>query len=261
MGSSYTLLILIIFNGINFLLIIKMLEDPKPYYVLLFIVLIFIFLWFFIGGKECEFIGLKPLNPDHILSYADSYYSPKKFKKHLKTESNTSSDQSKKDIIETNDFNDKDDKICIDTTPELPPEFTRQTCVVNNDKFLSRGEKICRDTMEKIYGVPFKNTRPSWLKNDTTGRNLELDCYNEKLKMAVEYQGIFHTKFPNFFHKTLNEFKEVQRRDKLKIKICKQEGVHLIVVPHNVPFDLIPTYIMYHLPEVVKQRMKHEKII
>jgi hypothetical protein len=240
-----------------------MLEDPKPYYVLLVIILIFIFLWFFIGGKECEFIGLKPLNPDHILSYADSYYSPKKFKKHLKNIETNSSNESNTSEENQNDQLEKGDveNICIDITPELPPEFTRQTCVVNNDKFLSRGERICRDTMEKIYGVPFKNTRPSWLKNDTTGRNLELDCYNDKLKMAVEYQGIFHTKYPNFFHKTLDEFKEVQRRDKLKIKICKQEGVHLIVVPHNVPFDLIPTYIMYHLPEVVKQRIKHEKII
>lgn len=246
--------------------------DPKPFYVFLIIILIFIFLWFFLGGKECEFVGLKPLDPDHIMTYADSYYTPSR-KKDVKPQisrnistSNTSktSDTNENDVSDNiNDVNDNDknDTICVNLTPDLPDEFVRQTCVADNDKFVSKGEKICRDTMEKIYGVPFKNTRPYWLKNDTTGRCLELDCYNEKLKLAVEMNGCQHYKYPNIFHKSHQEFKEQVRRDKLKVEICKEHGVHLIVVPYNVSYDLIPTYIMYHLPEIVKKRLQNENII
>ena len=115
--------------------------------------------------------------------------------------------------------------------------------------------------MEKIYGVPFNNTRPSWLKNPLTGRNMELDCYNEKLKLAVEYQGNFHVTWPNYLNQTYEEFKKQARRDKEKIRLCKEHGVTLIVIHHVIPFELIPTYIMYHLPEVVQQRLKNDQIL
>lgn len=213
-------------------------KSAGPYYALLVIMLIFIFLWFFIGGKECEFVGLKPLDPDYIMDYTDSYYSPIKYKK----------------------SEPENENICVDDTPELPAEFTKQVCIPNN-KFLSKGEKICKETMEKIYGVPFKNTRPSWLKNDKTGRNLELDCYNEKLKIAIEYSGIQHYVYPNKFHRSIEDFREQQRRDKLKIKLCKEQGVHLIIVHYNVPLDAISTYITHQLPEIVKQRIKNESIL
>jgi len=231
-------------------------DNPKPYYTLLVVILIFIFLWFFIGGKQYEFIGLKPLNPDYIIEYADSYYDTKKVTK--KDEKNEKDDV-KEDVKELPEI--IDDTLCVDITPELPIEFTKPVSMVTNDKFVSRGEKICRDTMEKIYGVPFKNTRPYWLKNDTTGRCLELDCYNEKLKLAVEYNGQNHTIYPNYFHRTYDEFKEQVRRDKLKNEICKKQGVYLITVPYNVSFELIPTYIMYHLPEIVQQRLKKDQVI
>jgi len=237
-------------------------DDPKPLYVFLIIFIIFIFLWFFLGGKQCEFIGLRPLDPNHIMSYTDSSYKPKrKVNDKISDKDTIDTCNEKTSYDEESILDENADTLCVDVTPQLPEEFTRQTCIVTNDKFLSKGEKICRDTMEKIYGVPFKNTRPYWLKNDVTGRCLELDCYNERLKLAVEMNGSQHYKYPNIFHKTHQEFKEQVRRDKLKLKLCKVEGVHLIVVPYNVPHDMIPTYIMYHLPEIVKQRLKNEKIL
>jgi hypothetical protein len=33
--------------------------------------------------------------------------------------------------------------------------------------------------------------RPDFLKNPATGRNLEIDCFNNQLKIGLEYQG-FH---------------------------------------------------------------------
>ncbi len=229
-----------------------MFENPKPYYAILCIVLIFIFLWYFCGSGDYEFIGIDPLKPENIGNYSDSYrYKPNR------KDSPPIYEKSELESIR------EEEEICIDITPELPPEFTKQTCdYANTDgRFTSKGEKICRETMEKIYGVPFKNTRPSWLKNDLTGRCLELDCYNEKLKLAVEYSGFQHYVYPNFLKQTYKEFKEQQRRDILKKELCEKNGVNLIVVPHNVQHHLIPTYIMYHLPEIVQQRLKNDNIL
>lgn len=231
-----------------------MYDDPKPLYAILLIVLIFIFLWFFFGGGDYQFIGLRPLNPDYMADYSDSYRGHLGSKKVPEQTESIDEDEDQLSMMEN--------EICVDLTPVIAPEFTGTTCVKEpTDKFLSKGEKICRDTMEKIYGVPFKNTRPGWLKNHLTGRNLELDCYNEKLKLAVEYNGEMHYKWPNYYNQTYQEFKNQARRDKLKHELCKKQGVHLIVVPYTVPFNLIPTYIMYHLPEIIQQRLKNDQIL
>ncbi|HSW76455.1 MAG TPA: hypothetical protein VLG50_05395 [Candidatus Saccharimonadales bacterium] len=226
--------------------------DTKPYYIILLIILVFIFLWFFFGTKEYEFIGLKPLNPDYVIDYPDyTYHDPLHYY--------PKDDNKPLPLPSLNDESVSD--ICIDYTPAIPQEFTNNICINNNKKFLSKGEKICRDTMERIYGVHFENQRPTWLRNDKTGKCLELDCYNEKLKLAVEYQGHGHYQWPNHFHKTYAEFKEQLYRDQLKKQLCQKHGVHLIVVPYNIPNPLIPTYIMRHLPEIVQKRLNDEQII
>lgn len=148
----------------------------------------------------------------------------------------------------------------IDLTPLLPSDFiAKESCP--SSKFESKGEKICRDTMEKIYGVPFINTRPSWLKNPQTNRNLELDCYNEKLKLAVEYGGEQHYKWCSFAKQSYTDFRNQIYRDRIKADLCKEHGVYLIVVPYNVPLNLIPTYIIYHLPEIIRKRLNKENTL
>ncbi len=229
-----------------------MLQNPKPLYAILCIILIFIFLWFFCGGGHYKFIGINPLKPENITDYPDSY-------EHVRYHAKSEEDMEKSELESI--YENAEEDICIDITPALPPEFVKHQYENNDGKFTSKGEKICRETMEKIYGVPFKNTRPSWLKNDLTGRCLELDCYNEKLKLAVEYDGKHHSVFPNFLKQTYKEFKDQMRRDQLKKELCKKHGIHLINVPYTVSFDLIPTYIMYHLPEIVQQRLKNDQIL
>src|SRR5690348_6310742 len=82
--------------------------------------------------------------------------------------------------------------------------------------FCSKGEKECRRVLEEIYGKSFTKVRPKWLKNPETGRNLELDCYNEELKIAVEYNGEQHYKWPNFTKQSQEDFIQQVRRDKYK---------------------------------------------
>lgn len=147
---------------------------------------------------------------------------------------------------------EEEDTITIDRTPILPERFEIEKKTIQpgkkGKKFMSRGEAICKETMERIYGVPFENTRPDFLRNPETNKTLELDCYNEELKIAVEYNGEQHYRFPNVFHKYQRDFEQQLRRDEFKAEMCKLHGIYLIVVPYNVPYDQIPEYIESQLP-------------
>lgn len=123
---------------------------------------------------------------------------------------------------------------------------------------VSKGEKICKQVLEEIYGKKFITVRPNFLKNPETNRNLELDCYNHELKIAVEYNGVQHYVWPNFTGQTKEEFTKQLRRDKFKVEQCDKNGVYLITVPYNVPHNMIKDYIIYYLPENVEKRL-HNK--
>lgn len=111
-----------------------------------------------------------------------------------------------------------------------------------------RQEKI-HMIVEKLTGRKFlRNQRPPFLRNPETGRCLELDTWDGD-KLAVEYQGIQHYKFPNPFHKTEEEFRKQVRRDQIKAELCRQLGIHLIRVPYHVPDNELEDYINRRLPE------------
>jgi hypothetical protein len=109
--------------------------------------------------------------------------------------------------------------------------------------FESRGETECRRAIENLTGEPFPRSRPAFLLNKVSGQNLELDCYNENLKLAVEYNGEQHYKFIPYFHSNKDSFYNLKYRDEIKKQLCEQEGVKLIVVPYTVKLDDIEKYI------------------
>lgn len=116
--------------------------------------------------------------------------------------------------------------------------------LVKKPKNMSNGQFECQKAIEEIFGEKFQsNVRPNWLRNSETGRNLELDCYNEKLRIAIEYNGEQHYKFPNAFMKTAEDFKNQIRRDELKKELCKLNAVKLIIVPYNIPNSEIKNFI------------------
>lgn len=97
----------------------------------------------------------------------------------------------------------------------------------------SRSEKLTREIFERIMGCKFPTVRPDFLKNPETGYNLELDGYNENLKLAFEYNGIQHYQFHDHFHETEEDFKIQREHDEFKYKRCIEMGIKLISVPHN----------------------------
>jgi hypothetical protein len=114
------------------------------------------------------------------------------------------------------------------------------------------GETECRRVLEEYFCKPFPNLRLPWLANPETGGWLELDCYNEELALAVEYNGYQHYHWPNAFHRTEQEFRQQLRRDEFKQRRCQEEGVHLISVPFTEPTDEIAAFIISRLPPHLK---------
>jgi hypothetical protein len=109
----------------------------------------------------------------------------------------------------------------------------------------SRGEKECRRVLNSIFNKPFKNCRPDFLLNPVTGSrfNLELDCYDESLKLAVEYNGIQHYKYVPYFHKNKESFYNQKYRDDLKRRLCIDNRVNLIEVPNTVDVNKIEGFL------------------
>ena len=71
--------------------------------------------------------------------------------------------------------------------------------------------------------------------NKETGYRLELDGYCPKLKLAFEYDGIQHYKYPNPFHRDLRDFNRQRKRDGIKNRRCKSHKVILIRIKYDIP--------------------------
>lgn len=92
----------------------------------------------------------------------------------------------------------------------------------------SHEEHLYRILLETVTGKTFEKVRPDWLKNPSSGKNMELDMFNEELGIAFEYNGIHHYK-PIFGE---DKLKNVQSKDKLCMKLCKKKGVKLFSVKY-----------------------------
>ena len=112
----------------------------------------------------------------------------------------------------------------------------------------SKGETECRHILEQTFKKRFNKIRPNFLKNPVTKNfNLELDCYNDDLKLALEYNGAQHYKYTPYFHKNKESFLNQQYRDELKRRMCEDNGITLIEVPYTVKNDQLEPYIMKKL--------------
>ncbi len=113
----------------------------------------------------------------------------------------------------------------------------------------SKGEIECKRVLEKIFKKSFPKDRPNFLRNPVTGGNfnLELDCYNKDLKLAVEYSGKQHYVYTPYFHKNKESFTNQKYRDYMKKTMCKDNGIILIEVPYTVEIKDIESFILKEL--------------
>lgn len=113
------------------------------------------------------------------------------------------------------------------------PAFTRK----------SKGELECRRVLEKLLKSPFPSIRPQFLQNRVTGHPLEIDCFNESLRLGCEYNGKQHYEYTKAFHKNYEAFRNQQYRDDMKYRACEDAGIKLIIVPYSIQHDQIENYI------------------
>jgi hypothetical protein len=134
--------------------------------------------------------------------------------------------------------------------PRLSQAHT-QTSIPGGDKNMSKGEKKCKEFVEFITGKRFDKVRPEFLKNPVTGHPLELDLYNEELRLAIEYNGSQHYQFNAMMHNNNKDrFQNQQYRDLIKKQLCEQHGVRLVLVPYTVPEDKIPGFLYDQLKSI-----------
>ena len=111
----------------------------------------------------------------------------------------------------------------------------------------SRLELQTKFHLENIFKIPFYKIRPDFLRNEVTGYNLEIDLYNDDLKLAIEVQGDQHYKFTPFFHRNKETFMLQRYRDEMKKEKCKKEGITLIEIPYKVGEKGLKTYLVNQL--------------
>ena len=109
----------------------------------------------------------------------------------------------------------------------------------------SKGEAECRRVLQYLFKKPFNKARPDFLRNPVTGGdfNLELDCFDPELRIAVEYNGIQHYKYIPYFYKNKEAFLNQKYRDDMKRRICRENGILLIEVSHEIKLEDIKKYI------------------
>lgn len=112
----------------------------------------------------------------------------------------------------------------------------------------SKGEMECKRFVEFYFQKPFVRIRPDFLTNPITNNALELDVYNDDLKLAIEYNGSQHYNFNKMMHQNSRDrFQNQQYRDYIKKNLCKENGIELIVVPYTIRIEDIPQYLYKEL--------------
>lgn len=87
-------------------------------------------------------------------------------------------------------------------------------------------ERIVRSHFEAIFGVPFPNASPEWLRREKT--SLELDGFAEGLGVAFEHDGPQHYGKKIRSSQTPQALRRILELDALKDQLCKQNDVILI---------------------------------
>jgi hypothetical protein len=132
-------------------------------------------------------------------------------------------------------------------------------------------ERICRWYFERIFGYKFDKVNLSEVIPYYKGR-MHLDGYaiihiqGNDIELAFEYNGLQHLVYPNFFHKSYDQFLSQQKVDQKKKELCKENEIFLITFPQTVDMKMnhpktIQNYIIaefqketgYSLPKKVRQ--------
>lgn len=115
----------------------------------------------------------------------------------------------------------------------------------------SKLEVATRQALREIFNRPFNKSRPDFLRNPVTKNfNMEIDCFEEELRLGVEVQGRQHYEFVPYFHRTKADFQNQQYRDELKRRMCKDNRIILVEVPYTVKERDVKNFLVGELRKV-----------
>lgn len=111
----------------------------------------------------------------------------------------------------------------------------------------SKSEAAVIKLLEEITGAKFPTVLPDWLKRGD--KLLELDGYNESLKIALEFSGPQHTKW-NSSEETYDKYFNRINNDAAKKILCADNGVSLIVIDMSLPKQHWRNYLLSRLRDI-----------
>ena len=115
----------------------------------------------------------------------------------------------------------------------------------------SKSEAEVIKHLEDITGKKFPTVYPDWLV--WKGKRLELDGYNDELKIAIEFSGPLHTKWSPNTEPYDKYFGRIVR-DTVKRRLCKRHGVHLIIIDMTLPRHHWRNYLLSRLYDISLQQ-------
>lgn len=90
--------------------------------------------------------------------------------------------------------------------------------------------------IERHYGSDdvFTSVHPIWA---LTPKEVlyEFDIYIKSKRVLVEYNGIQHYEYTNFFQHSKKKFNEQKKRDKTKYKLAKENGYSVVIFRYDEP--------------------------
>jgi len=99
-------------------------------------------------------------------------------------------------------------------------------------------ERLCRKIFEELFQLKFPRKRNfPWLLN-SKDNYMELDGYCREKNLAFEYQGQQHYE-PNRFFQNKEDVNRRKKDDIKKLKLCKEQGITLLQIRYDIPYDKI----------------------
>lgn len=118
--------------------------------------------------------------------------------------------------------------------------FNLQDIDINKEYYTLEELKIITNYDKIKYYFPVIRPTELLIENLSddieNGHNrLEIDCYNENLKIGLEVDGRNHFEYDEYLHRSdINNFKRQQELDKIKDNLCLDAGIKLLRIPYYI---------------------------
>lgn len=95
----------------------------------------------------------------------------------------------------------------------------------------SRFAKACREIVKNILGDDYETEKTfPWLRYK---KPLRIDMYYDRLKLAIEFDGIQHERYVSVFHRSAESFFEQQEKDRRKSYLLVRHGIKIVRIKEN----------------------------